>query len=214
MNFTLKKALNNGFNFGKSNYVLIFVNGLIAVCATVLASVTIIGLLVVPAIWAGFTESLLRIRRGEEVKMGVFFKAGFNQWGSFFILVLLLALGIIVGFALLIIPGIYLLVAWYFVLYLKIDNSEMSISDSFGKSMDLVTEAGWLNLFLFVLIISVPVSIVDAFTYSLASIILFPFIGMMQVEAYILVTEGTAPQDRTLAENIEDDIESNDIKEE
>ena len=214
MNFSLKKALNNGFNFGKSNYVLIFVNGLIAVCATVLASVTIIGLLVVPAIWAGFTESLLRIRRGEEVKMGVFFKAGFNQWGSFFILVLLLALGIIVGFALLIIPGIYLLVAWYFVFYLKIDNSEMSISDSFGKSMDLVTEAGWLNLFLFVLIISVPVSIVDAFTYSLASIILFPFIGMMQVEAYILVTEGTAPQDRTLAENIEDDIESNDIKEE
>lgn len=214
MNFTLKKALNNGFNFGKSNYVLIFVNGLIAVCATVLASVTIIGLLVVPAIWAGFTESLLRIRRGEEVKMGVFFKAGFNQWGSFFILVLLLALGIIVGFALLIIPGIYLLVAWYFVLYLKIDNSEMSISDSFGKSMDLVTEAGWLNLFLFVLIISVPVSIVDAFTYSLASIILFPFIGMMQVEAYILVTEGTAPQDNALAENIEDDIESNDIKEE
>ena len=214
MNFTLKKALNNGFNFGKSNYVLIFVNGLIAVCATVLASVTIIGLLVVPAIWAGFTESLIRIRRGEEVKMGVFFKAGFNQWGSFFILVLLLALGIIVGFALLIIPGIYLLVAWYFVFYLKIDNSEMSISDSFGKSMDLVTEAGWLNLFLFVLIISVPVSIVDAFTYSLASIILFPFIGMMQVEAYILVTEGTAPQDRTLAENIEDDIESNDIKEE
>ena len=214
MNFTLKKALNNGFNFGKSNYVLIFVNGLIAVCATVLASVTIIGLLVVPAIWAGFTESLLRIRRGEEVKMGVFFKAGFNQWGSFFILVLLLALGIIVGFALLIIPGIYLHVAWYFVFYLKIDNSEMSISDSFGKSMDLVTEAGWLNLFLFVLIISVPVSIVDAFTYSLASIILFPFIGMMQVEAYILVTEGTVPQDNALAENIEDDIESNDIKEE
>lgn len=213
MNFTLEKALNNGFNFGKSNYALIFVNGLIAFCVTVLASVTIIGLLVVPAIWAGFTESLLRIRRGEEVKMGVFFKAGFNQWGSFFILVLLLALGIVVGFALLIIPGIYLLVAWYFVFYLKIDNSDMSISDSFGKSMDLVTEAGWLNLFLFVLIISVPVSIVDAFTYSLASIILFPFIGMMQVEAYILVTEGTAPQDNALAENIEGDIES-DNKEE
>ena len=213
MNFTLKKALNNGFNFGKSNYVLIFVNGLIAVCATILASVTIIGLLVVPAIWAGFTESLLRIRRGEEVKMGVFFKAGFNQWGSFFILIVLLALGIIAGFALLIIPGIYLLVAWYFVIYLKIDNSEMSISDSFGKSMDLVTEAGWLKIFLFVLILSVPVSIVDAFTYSLASIILFPFIGMMQVEAYILVTEGTAPQDNALAENIEEDIESNDIKE-
>ena len=206
MSFELEKALYGGFNFAKSNYVLIWVNGFIAVCATVLASVTIIGLLVVPAIWAGFTESLLRIRRGEEVKMGVFFKAGFNQWGSFFILVLLLALGIIVGFALLIIPGIYLLVAWYFVLYLKIDNSEMSISDSFGKSMDLVTEAGWLKIFLFVLIINVPVSIADAFTFSLASIILFPFVAMMNVEAYMLVSDKRESQDDMIVDNTEANI--------
>ena len=206
MSFELEKALYGGFNFAKSNYVLIWVNGFIAVCATVLASVTIIGLLVVPAIWAGFTESLLRIRRGEEVKMGVFFKAGFNQWGSFFILVLLLALGIIVGFALLIIPGIYLLVAWYFVLYLKIDNSEMSISDSFGKSMDLVTEAGWFKIFLFVLIINVPVSIADAFTFSLASIILFPFVAMMNVEAYMLVSDKRESQDDMIVDNTESNI--------
>ena len=206
MSFELEKALYGGFNFAKSNYVLIWVNGFIAVCATVLASVTIIGLLVVPAIWAGFTESLLRIRRGEEVKMGVFFKAGFNQWGSFFILVLLLALGIIVGFALLIIPGIYLLVAWYFVLYLKIDNSEMSISDSFGKSMDLVTEAGWFKIFLFVLIINVPVSIADAFTFSLASIILFPFVAMMNVEAYMLVSDKRESQDDMIVDNTETNI--------
>lgn len=206
MSFELEKALYGGFNFAKSNYVLIWVNGFIAVCATVLASVTIIGLLVVPAIWASFTESLLRIRRGEEVKMGVFFKAGFNQWGSFFILVLLLALGIIVGFALLIIPGIYLLVAWYFVLYLKIDNSEMSISDSFGKSMDLVTEAGWFKIFLFVLIINVPVSIADAFTFSLASIILFPFVAMMNVEAYMLVSDKRESQDDMIVDNTEANI--------
>ena len=206
MSFELEKALYGGFNLAKSNYVLIWVNGFIAVCATVLASVTIIGLLVVPAIWAGFTESLLRIRRGEEVKMGVFFKAGFNQWGSFFILVLLLALGIIVGFALLIIPGIYLLVAWYFVLYLKIDNSEMSISDSFGKSMDLVTEAGWFKIFLFVLIINVPVTIADAFTFSLASIILFPFVAMMNVEAYMLVSDKRESQDDMIVDNTEANI--------
>ncbi|MDC1187097.1 hypothetical protein N8202_01280 [Gammaproteobacteria bacterium] len=206
MSFELEKALYGGFNFAKSNYVLIWVNGFIAVFATVLASVTIIGLLVVPAIWAGFTESLLRIRRGEEVKMGVFFKAGFNQWGSFFILVLLLALGIIVGFALLIIPGIYLLVAWYFVLYLKIDNSEMSISDSFGKSMDLVTEAGWFKIFLFVLIINVPVTIADAFTFSLASIILFPFVAMMNVEAYMLVSDKRESQDDMIVDNTEANI--------
>ena len=103
MDFDLKKVFYGGFNFAKSNYVLIWVNGFIAICATVLAAVTIIGILVIPAIWAGFTESLLRLRRGEEVKMGVFFKAGFNQWGAFFILFLLLFLGLLAGFALLVI---------------------------------------------------------------------------------------------------------------
>jgi hypothetical protein len=194
MNFELEKALYGGFNFGKSNYVLIWVNGFIAVCASVLAAITVVGILVLPAIWAGFTESLLRIRRGEEVKMGVFFRAGFDQWGAFFILLLLLALGIMAGFAILIIPGIYLLVAWYFVFYLKIDNHEMSISDCFSKSMNLVSEAGWLKLFIFVLIITVPVSIINMFTFELASIILFPFISMMQVEAYMLVSGNNNPE--------------------
>ena len=198
MNFELEKALYGGFNFGKSNYVLIWVNGFIAVCASVLAAITVVGILALPAIWAGFTESLLRIRRGEEVKMGVFFRAGFDQWGAFFILLLLLALGIMAGFALLIIPGIYLLVAWYFVFYLKIDNQEMSVSDCFGKSMDLVSKAGWLKLFIFVLIITVPVSIVNMFTFELASIVLFPFISMMQVEAYMLISENNEPSNSNL----------------
>ena len=198
MNFELEKALYGGFNFGKSNYVLIWVNGFIAVCASVLAAITVVGILALPAIWAGFTESLLRIRRGEEVKMGVFFRAGFDQWGAFFILLLLLALGIMAGFALLIIPGIYLLVAWYFVFYLKIDNHEMSISDCFSKSMNLVSEAGWLKLFIFVLIITVPVSIINMFTFELASIILFPFISMMQVEAYMLISENNEPSNSNL----------------
>ena len=194
MNFELEKALYGGFNFGKSNYVLIWVNGFIAVCASVLAAITVVGILALPAIWAGFTESLLRIRRGEEVKMGVFFRAGFDQWGAFFILILLLALGIMAGFALLIIPGIYLLVAWYFVFYLKIDNHEMSISDCFSKSMNLVSEAGWSKLFIFILIITVPVSIINMFTFELASIILFPFISMMKVEAYMLVSGNNNPE--------------------
>ena len=194
MNFELEKALYGGFNFGKSNYVLIWVNGFIAVCASVLAAITVVGILALPAIWAGFTESLLRIRRGEEVKMGVFFRAGFDQWGAFFILILLLALGIMAGFALLIIPGIYLLVAWYFVFYLKIDNHEMSVSDCFSKSMNLVSEAGWSKLFIFILIITVPVSIINMFTFELASIILFPFISMMKVEAYMLVSGNNNPE--------------------
>ena len=203
MDFDLKKVFYGGFNFAKSNYVLICVNGFISIFATVLAAVTIIGILVIPAIWAGFTESLLRLRRGEEVKMGVFFKAGFNQWGAFFILFLLLFLGLLAGFALLVIPGIYLMVAWYFVFYIKIDNSDLSVSDCFGKSMDLVSEAGWLKVFLFVIIITVPVSIVNTFTYELASLILFPFVSMMQIEAYMLALDKEEPQHDMISDNTE-----------
>jgi hypothetical protein len=60
--------------------------------------------------------------------------------------------------------------------------------------MNLVSEAGWLKLFIFVLIITVPVSIVNMFTFELASIILFPFISMMQVEAYMLVSGNNNPE--------------------
>ena len=80
----------------------------------------------------------------------------------------------------------------------------MSISDSFGKSMDLVTEAGWFKIFLFVLIINVPVGIADAFTFSLASIILFPFVAMMKVEAYMLVSDKRESQDDMIVDNTEE----------
>ena len=95
------------------------------------------------------------------------------------------------------------MVAWYFVFYIKIDNSDLSVSDCFGKSMDLVSEAGWLKIFLFVIIITVPVSIVNTFTYELASLILFPFVSMMQIEAYMLVLDKEEPQHDTITDNTE-----------
>jgi hypothetical protein len=64
--------------------------------------------------------------------------------------------------------------------------------------MDLVSKAGWLKLFIFVLIITVPVSIVNMFTFELASIVLFPFISMMQVEAYMLISENNEPSNSNL----------------
>lgn len=202
MNFEIDKAFNGGFEFAKKNYLLVWVNGFLAILSTVLASITIVGILIVPAIWAGYIESCLRIRRGKEVKMGVFFKAGFSQWGSFFILTVLCFLGFALGFLLLIIPGIYLMIAWYFVFYLKIDNPELTISEVFSKSMELVSNIGWFKLFLFALIIALPVNIIDIFTFNLASVILFPFIVMIQVEAYILASGKEELVDKELIEEI------------
>lgn len=134
-------------------------------------------------------ESLLRIRRGDEVTIGAFFKAGFSQWWPLFLLVLLMFLGVLAGFMLLIIPGIYLSVAWMFVLYLKVDR-DISISDAFGESRRLVTDTGWWLLFLYVLLIAVTQQILTLHPIlSLVYVFVFPYLLMIQLEAYILVTD-------------------------
>jgi hypothetical protein len=56
---------------------------------------------------------------------------------------------------------------------------------------------------LFVIIITVPVSIVNTFTYELASLILFPFVSMMQIEAYMLALDKEEPQHDMISDNTE-----------
>mgnify|MGYP006179444761 FL=1 len=189
MNFTIKKGIQGGIDITNSNYVVIWANGIIAFLASLFAAITIIGILAIPAIWIGYIESLLRIRRGGKVDFGAFFKVGFKQWWPLFVLVLLMFLGILAGFMLLIIPGVYLSVAWMFATYLKIDR-DISISDAFGESRRLVSNSGWWLLFLYVLLLGVAGQILTLIPIlNLVYIFVFPYFIMMQLEAYILVTD-------------------------
>ena len=189
MNFTIKKGIQGGIDITNSNYVVIWANGIIAFLASFFAAITIIGILAIPAIWIGYIESLLRIRRGGKVDFGAFFKVGFKQWWPLFVLVLLMFLGILAGYMLLIIPGVYLSVAWMFATYLKIDR-DISISDAFGESRRLVSNSGWWLLFLYVLLLGVAVQILTLIPIlNLVYIFVFPYFIMMQLEAYILVTD-------------------------
>ena len=189
MNFTIKKGIQGGIDITNSNYVVIWANGIIAFLASLFAAITIIGILAIPAIWIGYIESLLRIRRGGKVDFGAFFKSGFKQWWPLFVLVLLMFLGILAGYMLLIIPGVYLSVAWMFAIYLKIDR-DISISDAFGESRRLVSNSGWWLLFLYVLLLGVAGQILTLIPIlNLVYIFVFPYFIMMQLEAYILVTD-------------------------
>ena len=85
MIFTIEKALYGGFDVAKDNFLTIWVNGFLAAISSILAAITIVGIVLVPAIWGGYYDSLLRIKRGEDVKIGSFFKAGFKYWALFFI---------------------------------------------------------------------------------------------------------------------------------
>ena len=193
MNFVIEKAVSQGFEYAKDNFLVIWVNGLICIMTSILAGITIIGLIAVPAIMAGYLESLLRVRRGEKAEIGDFFTFGFNHFGSFLGLAILLFLGIFFASLLLIIPGIFLFIAWYFAWYIKIDNPNITVTEALSMSMSLVLKIGWWKLFALVLLISIAGGVLNLFTFNLAGLIIYPFTYMIIVEAYVLATDSGEP---------------------
>ncbi len=218
MNFEIEKAITDGLNRGKDNFLVIWVNGLIAFLTSVLAAITIIGLIAIPAISGGYIESLLRIRKGENVEIGDFFTFGFNHFGAFLGLALLSFLGIAFGFLLLIIPGIFLSVAWIFAIYVKADNPNIPVTEALSMSMSLVSKVGWFKLFALLLIVTVATMVLNAFTFNFASLVIYPFTAMIYVEAYFLATDGGEPNDIKMINEVTDadvseEAKNNDVKE-
>jgi hypothetical protein len=72
-------------------------------------------LVVTPIIAAICIYALHQIAAGERPSAGQVFVAGFEAFTPLFAAVVLAAVGIAIGFALLIVPGVYLAVRWYFV---------------------------------------------------------------------------------------------------
>ena len=60
------------------------------------ASITLIGLIVVPAILGGYAESLIRIKRNQSVEVGDFFTPGFkkNRWVKLLLAAIVYCVGV------------------------------------------------------------------------------------------------------------------------
>jgi hypothetical protein len=72
-------------------------------------------LVVTPIIAAICIHALHQIAEGERPSAGAVFVAGFEAFTPLFAAVALAAVGIALGFVVLIVPGVYLAVRWYFV---------------------------------------------------------------------------------------------------
>ena len=79
---SFESIIREGIKIASERYILIFANTLIMMIAVIIASITLIGLIIVPAILGGFAESLIRIKRNQPVEVGDFFTPGFkkNRW--------------------------------------------------------------------------------------------------------------------------------------
>ena len=175
-----------GFELGKRNYWTIFFNFLIFIVVCFCAAITVVGILILPAIVVGFIKFLLKTARGEEADVGDSLSAGFKNgmWWKALLFSIIYIVGIALGLMLLIAPGLYLITAWALGIYLLADK-EMLPTEALGKSRELVHQLGFWKIFVVVIVLTITTELTSIFPIlGLFIIFLMPFIMMTYVAIY------------------------------
>ena len=93
----IENIYKSAFTKFLENVALCIANTIIMIVVCVILAITIIGIIAIPAISGGYTESMIRIARGESVGIGDFLKTGFNHFGTLLTATILSFLAIGVG---------------------------------------------------------------------------------------------------------------------
>ena len=175
-----------GFELGKRSYWTIFFNFLIYAVVCVCAAITVVGILILPAIFVGLIKFLLKAARGEKVDVGDSLSAGFKNgmWWKALLFSIIYIVGIALGLMLLIAPGLYLITAWVLGIYLLVDK-EMLPTEALGKSRELVHQLGFWKIFAVVIALTITTELTSIFPIlGLFVIFLMPFIMMTYIAVY------------------------------
>ena len=175
-----------GFELGKRQYWTIFFNILVYVIIAIVASITVVGLLIVPAILVGLTKFLLKSARGEKVDVGDSLSEGFNNgmWWKALLYYIIYIVAITIGFMLFIAPGLYLATVWLLGIYLLVDK-DMLPTEALGKSRELVHQLGFWKIFAVYIGLTIAINLISIIPFlGLVIFFLTPFIMMIYVAIY------------------------------
>ena len=131
---------------------------------------SLISLLISGPLNAGFLIVAFKVLRNRETTFGDFFR-GFNNYLPLFLVSLVSGVLIGLGFVLLIIPGIYLAVAYTFALPLVLDK-KMNFWDAMEFSRKLISK-NWFSFFGFVLVL-VLINFAGALLLGLGLLVTIP----------------------------------------
>ena len=186
----IEKIFQDAFRTMVDQIVACIVNTMLVGISCVFLAITVIGILAIPAVLGGYVESMIRMARGEKVGIGDFFKTGFNRFGTLLGTTILSFLGIIIGFLCLIIPGIYLMIRWYF-LYQNIVDRDASVFESFKQSSDMVAGLFWIILTLVILI-----AVIQAIggTIVVGTIVTIPYTSLLTAHVYLALNRENTEQ--------------------
>ena len=175
-----------GFELGKRNYWTIFFNFFIYIILAICLSITVVGILLLPALAASFTKFLLKAARGEEVDVGDSVSEGFKNgmWWKALLYYIIFYLGIFIGFMLFIAPGLYLAIAWALGFYLLVDKN-MLPTEALGKSRELVHQLGFWTIFAVYTLLALATTLISLIpVVGFLIYFLMPFCLMIYVGIY------------------------------
>ena len=178
--FDIGFCFNAAMEAMKNNFWTIVIGHIIWLAAIAILELSLVGLLLVPAMAIGMFRFNLSCIRNQSVTISDIFR-GFDLFGPslawFFVHTLL----IILGSCLCILPGIYLSIAWVFSLMVLADKKY-----GFWESMEIsrqVVTANW-GWMLLLLLVSAVIAVLGVLGCGVGFFITLPFSYLMLAAAY------------------------------
>ena len=183
----IEEFFSEGFKLAKPEYWTIIFNCLIYLIVGIVAIFSIVGWLALPSLVAGFTRFTLRAARGSEVDVGDSMSWAFKDgmWSKSLVYGLVSTLGILIGFILLIIPGLYLIAAWALGWFLLVEE-RIRPMEALARSRELVHEVGFWKVFITIIVLQIGTKLIQLIPYvgPLLLLFLYPLIVMVYVSIF------------------------------
>lgn len=129
---------------------------------------------------AGFVLFTLKIAKGKSTTFSDFFR-GFDYFIQVFLATLLMSIFTFAGIVLLLIPGIYLAVAYIFTIPLILDR-KVQFWDAMEASRKIITK-NWCSMFAFVFVLG-SINIGGFLLLGVGMVLTTPFTGCAIIAAY------------------------------
>ncbi len=148
-------------------------------------------IVLIPTVMGGLTRGLLRyVRDSVEPEFDELWK--FDGYLQILLLLVVGGIAISIGLVLLIVPGVVLMVWWMYALFFVVDR-KLTFGQAMGASKQLVTDSGFWNHFVVLLIVTVLGSLGGGLA-GLGTLIAAPFGLLLVTNAYLVSTRDTAPR--------------------
>tara|TARA_B100001996_G_scaffold171611_1_gene130912 strand:- start:238 stop:852 length:615 start_codon:yes stop_codon:yes gene_type:complete len=192
----VEEFFSEGFRLAKPEYWTIIFNCLIYLIVGIVALFSVVGWLALPSLVAGFTRFTLRAARGEEVDVGDSMSWAFKDgmWSKSLVYGVVSTLGILIGFMLLIIPGLYLLAAWALGWFLLVEE-RIRPMEALARSRELVHEVGFWKVFITIIVLQIGIQLIQLISPTVGPLLilfLYPLIVMIYVSIFEHAIKGDA----------------------